>query len=70
MLTFEGQKFQGSQAIAQKLAALPFAQCKVQPSSMDFQPSVSGGVLVFVTGNIIVCMLSYADALGLYFSAS
>jgi len=53
MLTFEGQKFQGSQAIAQKLAALPFAQCKVQPSSMDFQPSVSGGILVFVTGNII-----------------
>ena len=54
MLTFEGQKFQGSQAIGQKLAALPFNQCKVTATSMDFQPSVSGGIIVFVTGSILV----------------
>jgi hypothetical protein len=54
MLTFEGQKFQGPQAIIGKLAQLPFNQCKVNPTSMDFQPSVSGGVMVFVTGNIVV----------------
>eukprot|EP00879_Flechtneria_rotunda_P003388 GHRR01003616.1.p1 GENE.GHRR01003616.1~~GHRR01003616.1.p1 ORF type:complete len:124 (+),score=31.93 GHRR01003616.1:151-522(+) len=53
MLTFEGQKFQGAQAIVAKLAQLPFNQCKVQPTSMDFQPSVSGGIMVFVTGSII-----------------
>eukprot|EP00775_Hariotina_reticulata_P012970 gene12970-13099_t len=53
MLTFEGQKFQGPQAIIGKLAQLPFNQCKVNPTSMDFQPSVSGGVMVFVTGNIV-----------------
>lgn len=52
MLTFEGQKFQGTQAIVAKLAALPFNQAKVNPTSMDFQPSVAGGIMVFVTGSI------------------
>jgi len=54
MLTFEGQKFQGQQAIVGKLTALPFQTVKVQPTSMDFQPSVSGGALIFVTGQILV----------------
>lgn len=53
MLTFEGQKFQGTQAIVGKLAQLPFNQCKVNPTSMDFQPSVAGGIMVFVTGSIV-----------------
>lgn len=52
MLTFEGQKFQGAQAIVQKLSSLPFQQCRVTPATMDFQPSVSGGIIVFVTGQI------------------
>lgn len=54
MLTFEGQKFQGPQAIIGKLGQLPFSQCKINADTMDFQPSVSGGVMVFVTGKIIV----------------
>lgn len=54
MLTFEGQKFQGAQQIIGKLTSLPFQKCAVQPNSTDFQPSVSGGVLVFVTGQIKV----------------
>lgn len=54
MLTFEGQKYQGAQAIVGKLSQLPFNQCKVNPVSMDFQPSVSGGIMVFVTGSIVV----------------
>lgn len=53
MLTFEGSKHQGPQAILQKLNTLPFKQCKVTPASMDFQPSVSGGIIVFVTGHIL-----------------
>eukprot|EP00882_Tetradesmus_deserticola_P001188 GHRQ01001286.1.p1 GENE.GHRQ01001286.1~~GHRQ01001286.1.p1 ORF type:complete len:123 (+),score=33.63 GHRQ01001286.1:176-544(+) len=53
MLTFEGQKFQGTQAIVGKLAQLPFNQCKVNCTSMDFQPSVAGGIMVFVTGSIV-----------------
>lgn len=60
MLTFEGQKFQGTQAIVAKLAALPFNQAKVNPTSMDFQPSVAGGIMVFVTGSIQVCVLLQA----------
>lgn len=54
MLTFMGEKFQGPAAIGQKLGALPFAGCKVTPSTTDFQPSVTGGVIVFVTGHILV----------------
>mmetsp|Transcript_12246 Transcript_12246/g.29856 ORF Transcript_12246/g.29856 Transcript_12246/m.29856 type:complete len:123 (-) Transcript_12246:1657-2025(-) len=52
MLTFEGQKFQGTQNILGKLQQLPFGACKVNLSSKDFQPSISGGIMVFVTGNI------------------
>ncbi len=54
MLTFEGQKFQGAAAIVGKLSQLPFGLCKVHIASKDFQPSVSGGIMVFVTGNIAV----------------
>jgi hypothetical protein len=54
LLTFEGQKFQGQANIGAKLAALPFNQCKVTATSMDFQPSVGGGIMVFVTGSILV----------------
>lgn len=53
MLTFEGQKFQGAQAIVAKLTALPFNQCKVNATSTDYQPSVSNGIMVFVTGQIL-----------------
>lgn len=53
MLTFEGLKFAGTQQIVGKLAALPFGACKVHVSSKDFQPSVSGGIMVFVTGNLM-----------------
>jgi hypothetical protein len=60
MLTFEGQKFQGPQAIVGKLAQLPFNQCKINADTMDFQPSVSGGVMVFVTGKIIVSSCGWA----------
>ncbi|KAL6771470.1 hypothetical protein ACKKBG_A26510 [Auxenochlorella protothecoides x Auxenochlorella symbiontica] len=53
LLSFEGQKFQGAQQIVQKLASLPFQNCQHRISSTDAQPSVSGGVLVFVTGQLI-----------------
>eukprot|EP00877_Chromochloris_zofingiensis_P008307 jgi/Chrzof1/372/Cz01g13150.t1 len=53
MLTFEGQKFMGTQQVVSKLTSLPFNNCKVTPTSMDFQPSVSGGILVFVTGQVL-----------------
>lgn len=39
MLTFEGQKIQGSAGITQKLVSLPFQQCKHSVSTVDAQPS-------------------------------
>ncbi|KAL9665264.1 hypothetical protein QQ045_020679 [Rhodiola kirilowii] len=53
MLTFEGQKTQGSQNIVAKLTGLPFQQCKHSVQTVDCQPSgPGGGMLVFVSGQI------------------
>ncbi|KAD4586574.1 hypothetical protein E3N88_24175 [Mikania micrantha] len=53
MLTFEGQKIQGSQNIVNKLTSLPFQQCKHTITTVDCQPSgPAGGMLVFVSGNL------------------
>jgi hypothetical protein len=37
----------------QKLGALPFANCQHRVASLDAQPSVGGGILVFVTGQLL-----------------
>ncbi|XP_068655893.1 nuclear transport factor 2A isoform X1 [Aristolochia californica] len=53
MLTFEGEKIQGSQSIVSKLTSLPFQQCKHNITTVDCQPSgPAGGMLVFVSGNL------------------
>ncbi|KAI3728406.1 hypothetical protein L6452_17041 [Arctium lappa] len=53
MLTFEGQKIQGSLNIVAKLTSLPFQQCKHSITTVDCQPSgPAGGMLVFVSGNL------------------
>mmetsp|Transcript_18237 Transcript_18237/g.29968 ORF Transcript_18237/g.29968 Transcript_18237/m.29968 type:complete len:94 (-) Transcript_18237:324-605(-) len=58
MLTFEGQQFQGAQAILQKLTGLPFAKVQHQVITIDSQPSPAQnsptGVLVFVSGTLLV----------------
>ncbi|KAL0327382.1 UNVERIFIED_CONTAM: Nuclear transport factor 2B [Sesamum angustifolium] len=49
MLSFEGQKIQGSQTITAKLTSLPFQQCQHAITTVDCQPSgPAGGMLVFV----------------------
>ena len=53
-MTFEGTKTQGAQAILQKLTSLPFQACKHHISSLDAQPSPSGGMNIFVTGQLQV----------------
>lgn len=58
ILTFEGQKFQGTQQITEKLGGLPFQSCQHRVVSLDAQPSVGGGLLVFVTGQLIVRFMS------------
>ncbi|KAI0175075.1 hypothetical protein LQW54_012955 [Pestalotiopsis sp. IQ-011] len=66
MLTFESSATQGATAIVEKLAGLPFQQVKHQVSTLDAQPSVNGGVLVLVTGQLLVDEeqrpMSYAQA--------
>ncbi|KAF9607524.1 hypothetical protein IFM89_036886 [Coptis chinensis] len=53
MLSFEGQKIQGSQNIVAKLISLPFQQCQHSITTVDCQPSgPAGGMLVFVSGNL------------------
>ncbi|KAI3983482.1 hypothetical protein MKX01_038902 [Papaver californicum] len=53
MLSFEGEKIQGGNAIVSKLTSLPFQQCKHNITTVDFQPSgPAGGMLVFVSGNL------------------
>jgi hypothetical protein len=54
MMTFEGEKIQGAQAITQKLTSLPFQTVKHEVITADSQPTASGGVMVFVCGNLKV----------------
>ncbi|CAI9111592.1 OLC1v1011851C1 [Oldenlandia corymbosa var. corymbosa] len=61
MLTFEGQKIQGSNNIVAKLTSLPFQQCQHLISTVDCQPSgPAGGMLVFVSGNLQLVGESHA----------
>ncbi len=51
--SIQGDRFQGSQAILQKLTSLAFQRCQHHISSVDAQPSLSGGINVFVTGHLL-----------------
>lgn len=53
MLTFEGQRIQGTDDILAKLTQLPFDQCRHVISTVDSQPSaLPGGIVVFVSGSL------------------
>merc|ERR1719230_288333 len=54
LLTFEDEQHQGAPNIVQKLASLPFQKVQHQVVKCDCQPTVDGGVLIFVTGNLVV----------------
>ena len=58
VMTFEGQKSQGAQAIVTKLTGLPFQRCQHKITSLDSHAVPSGGVLVFVTGQLLVKLSS------------
>jgi hypothetical protein len=45
--------FSISLQIIQKLTSLPFQKCQHRISSLDAQPSIGGGILVFVTGQLL-----------------
>jgi len=54
MLTFEGQTFQGPQNIVNKLLSLPFQLIQHKPTTLDLQPAPGGGLIVFVSGQLLV----------------
>ncbi|EOA82474.1 Nuclear transport factor 2 [Exserohilum turcicum] len=54
MLTFEQQPTQGSAAIVEKLQNLPFQQIQHQTATIDAQPSADDGILVLVTGALMI----------------
>ncbi|KAG5513294.1 hypothetical protein PMAC_001357 [Pneumocystis sp. 'macacae'] len=55
MLTFESSQIQGVDKIIQKLMELPFSKVQHRISTLDVQPSLSGGsVIVMVTGDLLV----------------
>ncbi|XP_022735639.1 nuclear transport factor 2-like [Durio zibethinus] len=63
MLTFEGQKIQGSQNIMAKLTSLPFQQCQHNIATVDCRPSAGGGMFVsgFDVSPSISGLISYGS---------
>ncbi|CAN9106495.1 unnamed protein product [Alternaria alternata] len=54
MLTFEAQGTQGSAAIVEKLQNLPFQEIQHRTDTVDAQPSADDGILVLVTGALLL----------------
>eukprot|EP01126_Amoeba_proteus_P039980 TRINITY_DN423_c0_g1_i8.p1 TRINITY_DN423_c0_g1~~TRINITY_DN423_c0_g1_i8.p1 ORF type:complete len:124 (-),score=21.34 TRINITY_DN423_c0_g1_i8:41-412(-) len=54
MLTFEGERLQGSASILKKLTGLPFQSVAHKVDTMDAQPSPGNGILIYVTGQLQV----------------
>ncbi|KAI8154602.1 Nuclear transport factor 2 [Colletotrichum sp. SAR 10_70] len=54
MLTFESASVLGANAIVEKLSSLPFEKVKHQVSTLDAQPSLEGGIVILVTGQLLV----------------
>ncbi len=52
MLTFEGEPFQGVANILTKVSS--FGQIKHEIKSFDAQPSVNGGIICFVSGDLYI----------------
>ncbi|BGP37739.1 Nuclear transport factor 2 [Rhodotorula kratochvilovae] len=55
MLSFEAQQFQGTNAIIEKLASLPFTTIQHRVTTMDAQPAAldKASMIVLVTGQLI-----------------
>ncbi|KAJ5494037.1 Nuclear transport factor NTF-2 [Penicillium fimorum] len=78
MLTFETSSVQGVAAITEKLSALPFQKVQHQIATFDAQPSSGDGIVVLVTGALLVdeeqkpmnytqCFKLQPDGAGSYF---
>ncbi|CAB4375263.1 NTF2-like protein [Rhizophagus irregularis] len=54
MLTFEGAPFKGVNDIIGKLTSLPFQQVAHRIATLDAQPSINNGIIVMVTGELLI----------------
>ncbi|KAK4229459.1 nuclear transport factor 2 [Podospora fimiseda] len=54
MLTFQSSQSLGAASIAEKLANLPFQKVKHQIGALDAQPTPTGGIVILVTGHLLV----------------
>jgi|UniRef100_A0A7S4FIK9 hypothetical protein len=52
LMTFEGAQVQGANAIMEKFSQLTFKEVKHDVQTIDSQPSLTGGVLVMVSGQL------------------
>ena len=54
LMTWSGKQMQGVDAIMANMAALTFGNAEFRMEEMDCHPSVSGGVLVVVQGEVLI----------------
>ncbi|GJC81251.1 nuclear transport factor 2 [Colletotrichum tofieldiae] len=54
MLTFESASSLGVNSIVEKLSSLPFVKVKHQVTTLDAQPTLEGGIIILVTGQLLV----------------
>lgn len=54
LMTWVGEQIQGVDAILQKFSALSFNQSRINAELIDCHPSLSGGVLVVVNGEVLL----------------
>ncbi|KAH6842857.1 hypothetical protein B0I37DRAFT_330385 [Chaetomium sp. MPI-CAGE-AT-0009] len=54
MLTFESNHSLGAAAIVEKLVGLPFQKVRHQVDTLDSQPTSNGGIIILVTGKLVV----------------
>eukprot|EP00668_Euglena_longa_P034237 GGOE01044005.1.p1 GENE.GGOE01044005.1~~GGOE01044005.1.p1 ORF type:complete len:121 (-),score=2.95 GGOE01044005.1:167-529(-) len=52
LMTFEGAQVQGAQKIIEKFVSLTFKEVKHEVQTIDCQPSLTGGILVVVSGQL------------------
>lgn len=54
LMTWVGQQMQGVESIMGKFATLAFNQAQFKTEEIDCHPSLSGGVLVVVNGEVLL----------------
>lgn len=54
LLTWQSEQIQGAEAIMARFANLGFSEAQFKTDSLDCQPSLSGGVLVVVNGEVLL----------------